>query len=230
MSLAAELGCRVEDIWDHPDNRELKEQRRHPGLLAEGDVVVLPDAEQPRTSVQARGTHQLRGEAQLTKLSLRLVAPPLQEAQVSSLDIRTEGGTKIYEEPDAAAPGEERPMAGVRYRIEIGGRVIEGETDGDGKLQVTVPAIAKEGKLIVEPGTQHELTSRLHVGRLGPADERLGVLRRFQNLGIVVEHDTEDPEKAFAVAVSVFQRKYGLSVTGVFDDRTRQALLDKHGI
>ncbi|MFO0619289.1 MAG: peptidoglycan-binding domain-containing protein [Polyangiaceae bacterium] len=230
MSLAAKLGCSVSDIWDRPDNQELRDKRRHPALLAEGDVIVIPAPRTSELTVSQGETNRFRAHVPTTKLRLRLVAPETDERTMRGAETHEEAGGTVHRHAEVPKERNEQPMGGVAYRLEIGGRVYEGETKGDGKLEVSVPAAATLGKLTIAPGTKHELVSTVHVGQLGPHDERDGILHRLQNLGLTVMHDADNPAKALAVALSVFQAKYGLTITGELDSATRSALLDRHGV
>jgi len=42
-SIAFKYGFFPETVWEHPDNADLKKQRRNPNALKPGDVVVVPD-------------------------------------------------------------------------------------------------------------------------------------------------------------------------------------------
>jgi shikimate kinase len=44
------------------------------------------------------------------------------------------------------------------------------------------------------------------------------------------DHEGEDADAMYlSEAIAVFQRKAGLEVTGTLDDKTREALLERHG-
>ena len=43
FSIAFEKGFFPDTIWNHPDNKELKEKRKDPNVLMKGDIVYIPD-------------------------------------------------------------------------------------------------------------------------------------------------------------------------------------------
>lgn len=230
ISLAARLGYAVSTLWDHPLNRELRERRRHPAFLAEGDVIVIPEPRATRLNLSGEQGNRYRATVPLTNIKLRLVAPETSDAHASAGETRTEGSTNVHELADTPLAVQEQPIGGVRYRLEVGGRVIEGTTDGSGQIDVDIPAAARFGKLTIGPGTQHEIVSVVHVGAVGPHNDPAGLLHRLQNMGIAVLHDADNPRRALAVSLSMFQAKYGLRITGELDADTRSALEQRHGI
>lgn len=70
-SIADQYGFFPGTIWDHPDNAAIK-ARRQPGVLGEGDVLVVPDAGQKAASVatDARHCFKRRGVPALFRLQL----------------------------------------------------------------------------------------------------------------------------------------------------------------
>jgi len=45
-SIAFENGLFPDYVWNHPDNKDLKELRKDPNVLLPGDVIVVPDKRQ----------------------------------------------------------------------------------------------------------------------------------------------------------------------------------------
>ena len=56
-SIAARHGALIDDIWGHPGNDDLRAERGDEFVLAEGDVVWLPDLEPKTVSVATGGVH-----------------------------------------------------------------------------------------------------------------------------------------------------------------------------
>lgn len=56
-SIAATFASTLDALWDHPDNKELRDLRQDPFVLHEGDEVHIPDAQDKRVSVTPGGRH-----------------------------------------------------------------------------------------------------------------------------------------------------------------------------
>jgi hypothetical protein len=89
-----------------------------------------------------------------------------------------------------------------------------------------VPYVVRPGDYLIK------LAHRLgfDVGGLDPPSETSGIKHRLQNLGLYLagERSSADEAQALANAITVFQIRQGLAVTGALDDDTRKALLDEH--
>jgi hypothetical protein len=42
-SIAVQFGFQWEDLWNHPDNSDLRQLRQDPNVLLPGDIVTIPD-------------------------------------------------------------------------------------------------------------------------------------------------------------------------------------------
>ncbi len=56
-SIAARFHLTLDSLWDHPDNQSLREERRDPYVLREGDRVHLPDPQPKTVKVAPGGRH-----------------------------------------------------------------------------------------------------------------------------------------------------------------------------
>jgi N-acetylmuramoyl-L-alanine amidase len=232
ISIAAKLGTSVDTIWDHGDNRALRERRPNPSLLKAGDVLMVPDTEPRDHAVRPTQSHRFQAPIRTTKLRVKLMGPAAEDNRLVRPTIREEEGMVSFDEAEPPEPSEGRPLGGVAYRLEVEGRIYEGTTGADGMLEKDIAAIADSGILTLEPGTPREVKTRLRIGFLDPIDEPSGVVQRLNNLGIIVDGaaSASEQDKVLAVALSFFQKKYGLEQTGTLDAATRGALLEKHGI
>jgi hypothetical protein len=125
-TLASRAGVAVEDIWHHSDNRELRERRRSPYVLAPGDVVCVPAPEPQQFDGATGKTHRFRGNT--TKLRLTLthdgsaLADEPYDLQIagSSYPGRTSGQGKIDVTIPVSAMEGALWFPERRWRIDLG--------------------------------------------------------------------------------------------------------------
>ena len=111
---------KIETIWNHPNNDELKKLRKNPHILFPGDSVFIPD-KAPK-SESAATTKVTTFEIDITKLILNLKFQNLH-------------GDPIASEPVAIAVEEKN--------------VPPFTTDGDGKTSSEIAKSAKDGLLLI---------------------------------------------------------------------------------
>jgi hypothetical protein len=222
-SLASRHGVTVREIWDHPDNQQLRERRSSPYLLRPGDEIVLPPPDEPPARISPGGTQRFRGQPPQLRLLLELTDEQFEEGDAGGEHERDDRGARSRA-ADAAAPPRVDALAGVPYRLVAGGRRIEGTTDGQGRIDERIDARLHRVRLTLEPDTEHERTLEVLVGHLDPGDEDSGLVHRLSNLGFPCSL-----EEGAAAAIAAFQRSRHLTVTGDIDDETRRALLDESG-
>ena len=119
-----------------------------------------------------------------------------------------------------------QPRSGLSYILTIDGEVTKGKLDRDGSLSVPIHPNAKQGtiQLQVEPDPE---SYQLNLGHLDPEGSAPGVRARLNNLGFSCAADG-DFNADLADALKRFQASRELTVTGVLDDKTRQALKQNH--
>ncbi|KYG08864.1 hypothetical protein BE21_21160 [Sorangium cellulosum] len=203
-SIAAALGCAWRNLWEHDDNRDLRERRQNPNLLAPGDILRAPNSLRPRPlSITPGGTHRYRARVPLTTVRLRLVR-----------DHASDGGDAVI-----------RPLANVAFCLSAGGRTVEGSTDGDGNLEARVPAAARHATLLLAPGSDDEHRVDIAVGHLDPIDEPSGVAQRLENFGLLSGPRTETTIRR---ALASFQAEHGLGGDGAPTPETLAKLREIH--
>jgi hypothetical protein len=121
------------------------------------------------------------------------------------------------------------PIAGKEYRVEGLPSEVTGTTDGAGELSFEAPVTTREVTVVIE-----SIGSRYHVaiGDLDPHDEITGVRMRLAHLGYMaggLDAVGEPLEQLTKFAVSAFQSAAGLEITGVVDEATLAALVERHG-
>ena len=113
------------------------------------------------------------------------------------------------------------PRANEAYFLEIDGTLSEGQTDGDGKVEIFIPPDAKKGT-ITFPETEREYD--LALGGLDPISELSGVQGRLMDLGFFPGPVDNKMSPELAEAVRTFQEKNDLKATGTLDKDTRQTI------
>lgn len=111
-NIAAQYGFPWKTLWNHPDNAQLKELRKDPGVLFPGDVVSIPDKglkEEPRPT---DALHKFKKKAEPTHIKIRLLLDDQPrtnlkyELDVAGANIKgsTDGGGFVEADipPDAA--------------------------------------------------------------------------------------------------------------------------------
>lgn len=107
-------------IFDHPDNKPLKDKKRDPHVLLPGDQLFIPEKELKEVDAATGKVHTFK--VKLPTLMLRVI---------------------VHGEDD-------KPLANKPYVLTVNGKDIEGTSDGDGKVEAAVPVTAREAKLVID--------------------------------------------------------------------------------
>ena len=126
-SIGAKYGFFPLTLWNHAENAELKELRKDPNVLLEGDVVVIPEKTIKEESCATEQKHKFKKKGTPAKIKIRLM---------------------LDDEPRKNEP--------YKLNID-GKWIKDGKTDGDGYLECSVPAEAKSGELRVGSGTDMQI-------------------------------------------------------------------------
>ena len=208
-SIAYEHGFFWQTLWNLPENADLKSNRKNPNVLMSGDIVHIPDLTPKNESGGTDQRHKYTLKGVPEKLRMRLL--------------------------DA----DHKPRANLDYIIVIDGNSRKGRTDGNGELKESIPPNAKTGKLIVPPplgddgnpapGQANTQETALQLGTLDPVATVPGLKARLANLGFYKGPLDGNLDDATQSAISAFQTKQGLPVTGQADDATKSKLQSMHG-
>ena len=114
-----------------------------------------------------------------------------------------------------------KPRSGEDYLLKIKGELIQGTTDGEGKLEHFIPPDARSGELILRNGQE---TYPIRVGDLDPIDKDSGIQQRLNNLGYSCGSEDGDPGEKTKEALKKFQAEQKLKVTGKIDGATKAKL------
>ena len=204
LSIAAQYGFSDwELIWKHADNAQLREQRAEATLLAEDDVVVVPDPRPKTLNLATGAVHRLIVHQLPTMLRIRL------------LDV------------------DESPLGGRKYELSFGDKCLTGQTDGDGWLEQRVPVSQQRFNLVLGLGDGEASAGAryawdINAGHLDPLDTPSGLVQRLANLGYwPADEDADDDDLPYALRA--FQEDHGLEVTGESNDDTTAKLREEHG-
>jgi hypothetical protein len=118
------------------------------------------------------------------------------------------------------------PLRNTPWVLEVGGRDLEGTTDGDGLLEARIPATVTAARVRL-PERNEEL--RLELGHLDPCDGWRGAAQRLANLGYLAGAIAIESSPALRLALVAFQRDAKLDETGELDPPTIDALRERHG-
>jgi hypothetical protein len=208
-SLAGAFGLRSwQDLYDHPDNIELKKKRPNPNVVAPGDVVMVPDSATDKKIVPCATGKAYLFVVEAPKVKLRIL---LQNWQ-----------------------GE--PYADKRFEVSIEGRKFPGRTNGEGLIDIPIPAAAQGGRLKVwfdedEDDPSPNIDRDLDIGHLDPAHCVTGLQARLHNLGHRCEVTGNLDEDTLA-AVRAYRAKAGLQEVedddALIDDELRSHLVKLH--
>jgi hypothetical protein len=199
-------------------------------VLMVGDVVHVPDLTLKYVSKPTDQTHRFELKGVPAKLRLRILRPPKLDQVIPGPSlVSSRAIDNLYEDPPPEPPQSDEPRARVPYVLEIDGALVRGTTDKDGRIEHSIPPNARQGNLLMELGTANELRLPLRLGYLNPVSELSGIKQRLANLGLGCGDLSDEPTPEMAAALSIFQEKAGLPVTGEVDAATRNKLANLHG-
>jgi hypothetical protein len=193
------LDCSIEDVLAYAKSADLRKARTNPEVLAPCDIVYLPPKPTPRTfTLRLGSTNTFTSDIPLKTVSMRL----------QGMD--------------------GMPMAGVPFRVDVGGTSTSGTTRGDGTVQFDAPLRVRRATVTLP---DHGVELNVAINALDPLETMSGALGRLANLGYYYpELRDDDLETAYRASVfESFQEDFGLEVTGQLDAPTRRKLGDLVG-
>ena len=112
-----------------------------------------------------------------------------------------------------------------QYSLVIDGKSCQGTTDDRGVIEEWILPDAKSGELVIGPD---ELKIELLFGKLQPINEIAGVQARLINLGFDCGGVNGQITDTTRSALRTFQERFGIEVTGEFDQPTLIKLQQMH--
>ena len=197
-SISIRYGLSPDKIWDHPKNSELKEIRKDPNVLYPGDIVFVPDKEEKKESCATEQRHRFRKKGLTTRLKLCILDE------------------------------EKKPMSEAQYFLDVGGKIIEGKLDSDGKLNIPIPSDASIATLKVGEFPD-SMTYEIKLGHVDPLDTISGIQSRLNNLGFNCGPSDGIMKDHTIKAIWAFQKQYDLTVDGKIGPETRKKIKDVFG-
>lgn len=201
-SISARFGYPWATLWDHPENKHLREQGRSPHCLQKGDSVFIPPITPKFVTVSTGKAHKFT--LSLPPVELRLL---------------------LHDEY-------EKPRKNLRYELTVENKLYQGQTDEAGKIFVMIPAHATQATLRLFEQRDEKMVIvdkiDLNIGALDPAISTTGVQGRLQNLGIPCGRIDGKYGSATREGVANFQRSQALPVDGESTYATQQALIKCH--
>ncbi len=192
-------GMLPETIWDASENEALREDRQHLNALAPGDPLIIPD---PTECVFEGGVdqrHKFKRKGQKEEITL------------------------VLKDED----GEFRKELAWQVELPGGYDLIEGETADDGKIEFTLPAHVRDGKLRLGAPDFEELHV-LRFGAVDPITTPRGLQHRLDNLGYAIKTNGK-LDAATKDAIMAFQSDADLPLTGELCASTQAALEERYG-
>ncbi|MEM6992923.1 MAG: peptidoglycan-binding protein [Myxococcota bacterium] len=119
------------------------------------------------------------------------------------------------------------PRKNQEFTLEVDGETIEGTSDGDGVIDLPLPAGARKGVLTIG---EDKLQVALAFGHLDPIAEVSGIQQRLGNLGYDCGPANGEVGPRTQHAIAAFQRAQDkhLEVTGELDQPTRDRIEALH--
>lgn len=198
-SIAFEAGHFWQTIWEHPDNEALREARKDPWVLCEGDELTVPDLRRKLVTCSTDVNHRFKIKGVPERLRLRFGSPEFPRSGVPyTLTIDGERHEGTLDEQGELS----HFLAPNATRAEL---ELEPE---DGPAEHYVLGLRGLDPIDTPRGVQLRLRNlQYYRGRI----------------------DGEIGEPETIAAMQAFQRSAGLEPTLELDDETRAALRDAHG-
>jgi hypothetical protein len=198
--LARRLGFDADAVWNHDDNRALRERRPNREILQPGDILHVPAPDEPRGAhVSPRSVNRYK-------------------AHVERVEVRLALGE--------AANGR---LAGKRYQVHGMGPPLLGTTDGNGVATFSVPVHIRELRLVLDEGGHAYQLMIGEMDPVDEPSGVRKRLVHLGHLAARAPGSEGGDESAMERAIRAFQAASQLPITGDIDQPTRDALVRAHG-
>ncbi len=185
ISIAQKYGFnKWEDIYEHPNNEQFKQQRTNPHCIYPGDKVYIPE----KSDNKLVSGKEYKFKIPKQKFYFSTTLTDMDNNPLSSIKYKLEI----------------RPQ-GKSHKKSIS---FEGQTDGSGKIEQEIPVMTEEGILTIWPfkDDQEQMeTWVVKLGHLDPKDEIEGVQERLLNQGYASGPISHEFNKTVKSAANEFQ-------------------------
>ena len=189
-----------QDIYDHPNNADLRDKRPDPNLLVAGDEVHIPQRPDPVT-------HQLP-----TDDYHEITVPILRQ----TLRFRFH-------------PHAEAPYDGLQYELKAGLQTFEGVVNGVIEHQVSAKLHVATLTVFGIGDEAQTVRWTLALGHMDPVETTRGYQARLRNLGFGSDPIDGIHGPKTRAAVRAFQRFADLDIDGIVGPNTQRKLADAYG-
>lgn len=110
----------VAAIFNHADNKPLRDKKRDPHILHPGDQLFIPDKTPKEADAATGKIHTFK--VKLPSLMMRVI---------------------VHGEDD-------QPLANKPYKLTVDGKEIEGQSGGDGMVEAPILPTTREAKLVID--------------------------------------------------------------------------------
>ena len=192
-----------ETIWNHENNRALREKRPNPQTLYPGDEVFIPDPVEKKVTAPSDQRHVFR------------LRPPA--VLLFRIWLRDEA---------------DDPFADRRFELDVDGQRVAGRTAADGLVSTGVPPTATHAHLrlwLDDADPEDVVDWDMQIGHLDPANTISGAQGRLRNLGYDPGPISGNLTEETVEAIKALQLHLGYDVpTGELDEKVIQALAASH--
>jgi len=229
-SIAKRFGFFPDTIWEHANNSALRDLRKDPNILHEGDVVHVPQLTEKEESGANEKKHRFRRKGVPARLRMVFMRPkpPDEEAESGAAGSGNSDPSE-YQEPVRQFEEEHEPIANAKFVIEIDGITTDGTSNAEGLVDVPIPPDAVKGKIRFFPGTEDEISYDLELGEMAPIETIIGVRKRLYNLSYRCPPSGDEMDPVLKDAIGRFQAEHDLEVTRESDQATQDKLKEVHG-
>ena len=143
-----------------------------------------------------------------------------------------EGDTRIEQGSDNPTPAPEpelEPITNAPYVLTVDGIITDGQSDGEGKVEVSITPNARQATIKFYPGTDKESIFPLNLGEMDSIETLIGVRKRLFNLGYRCAPEGDEFDPALKDALMRFKAQNHLDATGEIDQKAKDKLVEVHG-
>lgn len=192
-------------IWNHSENKTLRDTRKDPNVLFPGDKLYIPDKDEKFESSSTDNAHRFVKKCSKLKLVIFL-----EDLYVN-------------------------PLSDAEFQLVIDGETVDKTADNKGKLEHEIGPTVEFAKIIIRHGGSalNEEIIDIKIGHLDPAEGVSGQCGRLNNLGYfcgpIDAAEPEENKRLLVSAIEEFQCDHGLSVDGICGPITQAKLREIHG-